>query len=75
MTEQLSSENTKKILLEGNGVRKPIPQGNMQQKKRSADVVVENVHLSDSLIRLSYRVSSMMDERERKEKERLEKEV
>ena len=42
MTEQLSSENTKKILLEGDGVRKPIPQGNMQQKKRSADVVVEN---------------------------------
>ena len=39
------------------------------------DVVVENVHLSDSLMRLSYRVSSMMDERERKEKERLEKEV
>ena len=39
------------------------------------DVVVENVHLSDSLMRLSDRVSSMMDERERKEKERLEKEV
>ena len=39
------------------------------------DVVVENVHLSDSLMRLSYRVSSMMDERERKEKERLEKEI
>lgn len=38
------------------------------------DVVVENVHLSDSLMRLSYRVSSMQDELERKEKERLEKE-
>ena len=38
------------------------------------DVVVENVHLSDSLMRLSYRVSSMMDERERKERERLDKE-
>ena len=38
------------------------------------DVVVENVHLSDSLMRLSYRVSSMQDERERKEREKLEKE-
>ncbi len=37
------------------------------------DVVVENVHLSDSLMRLSYRVSSMQDERERKEQERLQK--
>ena len=33
------------------------------------DVVVENVHLSDSLMRLSYRVSSMQDERERQERE------
>lgn len=38
------------------------------------DVVVENVHLSDSLMRLSYRVSSMQDERERREMEKLEKE-
>ncbi len=38
------------------------------------DVVVENVHLSDSLMRLSYRVTSMMDERESREKARLEKE-
>ena len=38
------------------------------------DVVVENVHLSDRLMRLSYRVSSMQDERERKEREKLEKE-
>lgn len=38
------------------------------------DVVVENVHLSDSLMRLSYRVSSMQDERERREKEKSEKE-
>ena len=37
------------------------------------DVVVENVHLSDSLMRLSYRVTSMMDERESKERERREK--
>jgi hypothetical protein len=33
MTEQLSVDNTKKILLEGDGSRRPIPQGNMQQKK------------------------------------------
>ena len=32
------------------------------------DVVVENVHLSESLMRLSYRVCSMQDERERKTK-------
>ena len=42
MTEQLSSDNTKKILLEGNGARGPIPQSGMQQKRRNADVVVEN---------------------------------
>lgn len=35
------------------------------------DVVVENVHLSDSLMRLSYRVSSMQDERERNEQKKL----
>ena len=34
------------------------------------DVVVENVHLSESLMRLSYRVCSMQDERERKEREK-----
>ena len=32
------------------------------------DVVVENVHLSESLMRLSYRVSSMQDELEAREK-------
>ena len=32
------------------------------------DVVVENVHLSESLMRLSYRVCSMQDEKERREK-------
>ena len=32
------------------------------------DVVVENVHLSESLMRLSYRVCSMQDEKERKER-------
>ena len=36
------------------------------------DVVVENVHLSESLMRLSYRVCSMQDERERKAKEKAE---
>ncbi len=30
------------------------------------DVVVENVHLSESLMRLSYRVCSMQDQEERK---------
>ena len=34
------------------------------------DVVVENVHLSESLMRLSYRVCSMQDERERKDREK-----
>ena len=37
------------------------------------DVVVENVHLSESLMRLTYRVCSKQDERERKEREKLEK--
>ncbi len=42
MTEQISSENTKKLLLEGGGGR-PMPRPRpMAQKKRSADVVVEN---------------------------------
>ena len=34
------------------------------------DVVVENVHLSESLMRLSYRVCSMQDERERKQRKK-----
>ena len=33
------------------------------------DVVVENVHLSESLMRLSYRVCSMQDEKDRANKE------
>ena len=37
------------------------------------DVVVENVHLSESLMRLSYRVCSMQDERERKERKKAER--
>ena len=32
------------------------------------DVVVENVHLSESLMRLSYRVCSMQEQKERKER-------
>ena len=32
------------------------------------DVVVENVHLSESLMRLSYRVCSMQDRKEEEEK-------
>ena len=32
------------------------------------DVVVENVHLSESLMRLSYRVCSMQDQKAQKEK-------
>ena len=42
MTEQLSSDNTKRILLEGGGARRPIPQSGVQQKKRGAEIVVEN---------------------------------
>ena len=33
------------------------------------DVVVENVHLSESLMRLSYRVCSMQDKQEKEAKE------
>ena len=33
------------------------------------DVVVENVHLSESLMRLSYRVCSMQEQQEEKERE------
>ena len=32
------------------------------------DVVVENVHLSESLMRLSYRVCSMQDQKEQEKK-------
>lgn len=41
------------------------------------DVVVENVHLSESLMRLSYRVCRLQDqkeEQERRAKEKKEKE-
>ena len=42
MTEQLSSDNTKKVLLEGSGIKRPIPQNSTQQRKRNPDIVVEN---------------------------------
>ena len=42
MVDQLSSDNTRKVLLEGNGDRRSIPQGSIPQKKRSADIIVEN---------------------------------
>ena len=38
------------------------------------DVVVENVHLSESLMRLSYRVCSMQDQKAREEAQRKQKE-
>ena len=38
----------------------------IQAPVRIGDVVVENVHLSESLMRLSYRVSSMYDLQEEK---------
>ena len=34
------------------------------------DVVVENVHLSESLMRLSYRVCSMQDQKKKEEKKK-----
>ena len=37
------------------------------------DVVVENVHLSESLMRLSYRVCSMQDREEKRAREKAEK--
>ena len=37
------------------------------------DVVVENVHLSESLMRLSYRVCSMQDKKEQQEARKAEK--
>lgn len=37
------------------------------------DVVVENVHLSESLMRLSYRVCNMQDQKEREREEALGK--
>lgn len=42
MVEQVSSENTKKLLLEGQGGEKPRPRMARPQKKGNADVVVEN---------------------------------
>ena len=39
------------------------------------DVVVENVHLSESLMRLSYRVCSMQDQKAREEAQRKQEEV
>lgn len=43
MAEQISADNTKKLLLEGNGTKQaPRPQAIPSQKKRRADVVVEN---------------------------------
>ena len=37
------------------------------------DVVVENVHLSESLMRLSYRVCSMQDQEEKERARRADK--
>ena len=37
------------------------------------DVVVENVHLSESLMRLSYRVCSMQDQEEKAKAKKMEK--
>ena len=34
------------------------------------DVVVENVHLSESLMRLSYRASSLQDQKKKEEKKK-----
>lgn len=42
MTEQISSENTKKILLEGSGNAAPQPKPIRGQRNRPADIVVEN---------------------------------
>lgn len=42
MTEQLSSNNVKKILIEGSGERRAMPQNRAPQRKKNADVVVEN---------------------------------
>ena len=39
------------------------------------DVVVENVHLSESLMRLSYRVCSMQDQKEREKSQAKGKEA
>ena len=40
-----------------------------------SDVVVENVHLSESLMRLSYRVCSMQDQKAREEAQRKQEEA
>lgn len=42
MTEQLSSDNVKRVLLEGSGEKRAVPQNYASQRKRNADVVVEN---------------------------------
>jgi len=43
MTEQISTDNTQKLLLEGNGEKPaPRPQPIPSQKKKRADIVVEN---------------------------------
>lgn len=43
MAEQLSSDNTKRVLLEGNGAKvPPRPQAPRPQRKATGDVVVEN---------------------------------
>ncbi len=43
MVEQISSENTKRVLLEGNGAKAaPTPQPIRQRRKASADTIVEN---------------------------------
>ena len=43
MAEQISSDNTKRLMLEGNGVKKaPEPQQKRHARKAPSDVVVEN---------------------------------
>lgn len=42
MTEQLSSNNVKRIMLEGSGERRAIHQNQASQRKRPSDVIVEN---------------------------------
>lgn len=41
MSDQITSDNTKKLLLEGNGA-KPRPRSPRPQQKKNADVIVEN---------------------------------
>lgn len=42
MVEQISTENTKKLLIEGNGDKAPLHPQRTQIRKKTADVVVEN---------------------------------